>query len=188
MEFRSIDFWDEALWGKWRGVYEEAFGKKGGKRENIIRNMFRKKMCSFHIAIGEAEGVFAIALTGKLKGTKLLLIDYLAVPSRYQNKGYGRMMVEYIKKWATSNNQYDGIVIEVEAEKTQINQQRIQFWLKCGFTETEYVHDYKVVPEPYKAMYLRLSPHASMPEKDEEFFYLMGQFHRNSFQGAKNSK
>ena len=66
-------------------IYHEAFGEKGAKPEKVIRNMFHKQMCYFHIAQNESE-CYAIALSGKLKGTKLLLIDYLAVREKDQNK------------------------------------------------------------------------------------------------------
>lgn len=182
----TVDYWNEEIWQKWRKVYEEAFGS-GAKREPIIHNMFRKQMCSFHIGFNNSE-VFVIALTGKLDGTRLLLIDYLAVAEKHRKKGYGKMMVEYIKKWAINSTLYDGIVIEVEAEATAINQKRVQFWLQCGFTETEYIHDYKVVPEPYKAMYIKLVPHAFIPDQEEKFFTLMGKFHKKSFQGIELGK
>lgn len=182
-----MDYWDDEIWQKWRIVYEEVFGSKGAKPEQVIQNMFRKQMCSFHIGINGSE-VYVIALTGKLNGTSLLLIDYLAVAKKHQNKGYGKLMVDYIREWAVNSKQYDGIVIEVEAESTPINQKRVQFWLQCGFILTKYIHDYKVVPEPYRAMYVKLIPNACIPEKEEEFFQLMGKFHRKSFQGVELEK
>ena len=61
--------------------------KQGAKPEKVIRNMFQKQMCFFHIAQNESE-VYAIALSGKLKGTKMLLIDYLAVRREKSKQGY----------------------------------------------------------------------------------------------------
>lgn len=183
MEFMTFAEWNEDVWEVWREVYEEAFGDKHAKVEKIIRNMFRKKMCAFHVAMEHSE-VTAIALSGRLQGTRMLLIDYIAVRKKVQNKGIGRRMVDYLKNWALENQQYDSILIEVEAEDTPENRARIRFWQKCGFRLTDYIHDYKVVPEPYRAMYLKLVPNAVIPEKEEDFFLYLGKFHRECFQGA----
>ncbi len=70
MEFRTVESWDEDFWGKWREIYYEAFGKTNAKPEKVIRNMFQKQMCFFHIAQNKSE-VQAIALSGKLQGTRI---------------------------------------------------------------------------------------------------------------------
>jgi ribosomal protein S18 acetylase RimI-like enzyme len=183
LEFKTVERWDEELWEKWRGVYHEAFGEQGAKSEKIIRNMFRKQMCFFHIAQVESE-VCAIALSGKLKGTRILLIDYLAVREKDRNRGVGMMMIDYLKSWSTTDREFDSIVIEVEAELTPANLARIRFWKKCGFMLTEYIHHYRVVPEPYQAMFIKLVPEAELPEKGEELFTCIERFHRESFRGA----
>lgn len=183
MEFRTGETWDEDLWAKWREIYHEAFGKTSAKPEKVIRNMFKKQMCFFHIAQNKSE-VQAIALSGKLQGTRMLLIDYLAVREKDRNRGLGRLMIEYMKTWSASKNKFDGIVIEVEAEKTAENLARIQFWEKCGFTLTQYIHHYRVVPEPYQAMFLKLVPEAVLPEKGEDFFASIERFHQKSFRGV----
>lgn len=183
MEFTTVEQWDEELWKKWRVVYHQTFGEKGAKPEKIIRNMFRKQMCFFHIAQGESE-IYAIALSGKLRGTRILLIDYLAVREKDRNRGVGRMMIDYIKSWSITDRKFESIVIEVEAENTAENLARIQFWKKCGFMLIEYIHHYRVVPEPYQAMFLKLVPEAEVPENGEEFFTRIERFHRESFRGA----
>jgi GNAT superfamily N-acetyltransferase len=183
VEFKTVEQWDEEVWKKWRGVYHEAFGEKGAKPEKIIRNMFRKQMCFFHIAQDESE-VSVIALSGKLQAKRILLIDYLAVREKDRNRGVGRMMIDYITSWSITNRKFESIVIEVEAERTVENLARIQFWKKCGFTLTDYIHDYRVVPEPYQAMFLKVVPEAEVPEKGEELFPFLERFHRESFRGA----
>ena len=175
--------WDEEVWKKWKVIYHEAFGENGAKPEKVIRNMFHKQMCYFHIAQNESE-CYAIALSGKLKGTRLLLIDYLAVCEKDQNRGIGRMMVDYIKSWSITNREFDGILIEVEADHTVENLARIEFWKGCGFTLNDYIHHYRVVPEPYQAMYLHINPEVVLPDKGEVFFMWMEQFHKKSFRGA----
>ena len=85
MEFRTVESWDEDFWAKWKEVYYEAFGQTNAKPEKVIRNMFQKQMCFFHIVQNKSE-VQAIALSGKLQGTRLLLIDYLAVREKDRNQ------------------------------------------------------------------------------------------------------
>lgn len=183
MDYITIESWDEEWWEKWREIYQEAFGETNAKPEKIIRNMFRKQMCFFHIAQNES-GVQAIALSGKIDGTRMLLIDYHAVRAKNRNQGVGRLMVEYISQWAIAVGKFDSIVIEVEAENTANNLARIEFWEKCGFTLTEYIHHYRVVPEPYQAMFLKLVPEAVLPENGEELFPFIEKFHQKSFRGA----
>ncbi|WP_338447849.1 GNAT family N-acetyltransferase [Niallia oryzisoli] len=183
MEFITIDYWDDEVWEVWCPIYEAAFGKKNGKQKHIIRNMFLKSPCFFHIG-RDHTGVQVIALTGKLPQLEVLLIDYLAVSKKRRNEGIGRTMVQYLKKWAMETGKFDGIVIEAEADDTQENEERIRFWLKCGFNKTEYIHQYKVVPEPYRAMYIKLKTEADIPKRGEDWFRHIGLFHRQSFQGA----
>ncbi len=184
MEFKTIEHWDEELWKKWRDIYNEAFGQKSGKPERILRNMFQKQMCFFHLVQHESE-VSAIALSGKLQGTRVLLIDYLAVREKDRNHGIGKMMVGYIKSWSIKNGNIESIVIEVEAEHTAVNLARIGFWKKCGFTLTDYIHHYRVVPEPYQAMFCKLVPEAEVLENGEELFSLIERFHKKSFRGVR---
>ena len=183
MIFRTVDHWEEELWQKWQIVYDEAFDHKKAKSKKIIQNMFQKQTCYFHIAMDGSE-VCAIALSGKLPGTSLLLIDYFAVRGTKRNQGIGKLMLEYLEGWAIESGQFDCMVIEVEAEQTEENLARIQFWKKCGFTLTSYIHHYKVVPEPYQALYRKLCPEAAIPDKEETFFRYIGKFHRKSFQGV----
>ena len=183
MIFRTVDYWEEEVWQKWRIVYDEAFDPKKAKSKKVIQNMFQKQTCHFHIAM-EGSEVCAIAISGQLPGTRLLLIDYFAVRGTRRNRGIGKLMLEYLKAWAIESGQFDCMVIEVEAEQTEENLARIQFWKKCGFTLTSYIHHYKVVPEPYQALYRKLYPEAAIPEREEAFFRYIGKFHRKSFQGV----
>ncbi|WP_428908365.1 GNAT family N-acetyltransferase [Niallia sp. Krafla_26] len=185
MEFITIDQWDEDVWEKWKVVYHEAFGSSNGKQKMVIRNMFFKKMCRFHYLM-ENGVIIAVALSGILNGSNLLLIDYLAVSQKVQGRGVGKKMMFEIKKWGSEHG-FTGILIEVEAEETVENIRRIQFWKKCGFTETDYVHNYKIVPETYKAMYMTFYENAELPDREEDFFLLLSNFHQKSFRGANQS-
>jgi GNAT superfamily N-acetyltransferase len=181
LEIKTIAQWDEQLWDLVRPIYQEGFAKKGAKPEKIIRNMFRQQLCFLHIGFLKGQ-VASIALTGKLKETRVLLIDYLAVSEVYRNHGYGRKMVACIQDWALSSGNYDSLLIEVESEETTENLARINFWKKCGFTQTDYLHQYIWVPETYLAMYKKLRPGANLSEDGRVLFQYISQFHKASYQ------
>jgi GNAT superfamily N-acetyltransferase len=183
MAFKTVNYWDEKLWQQVNGIYLQAFAEKGAKPEKIIRNMFRKQICFLHMAI-EGEEVLAMALTGKLKSLQVLLIDYLAVREDLRGEGIGDKLLDYIKKWSIVDGDFEGLLIEVEAEVIPENLARIDFWEKSGFTLTSYIHHYIWVHEPYRAMYLKLQPDAALHDNGEELFKYIGEFHKASYQGS----
>ncbi|MBV7506585.1 GNAT family N-acetyltransferase [Bacillus sp. sid0103] len=184
MEFKTLNQWDARLWNEQVGpIYHKAFDGKGAKPEKIIRNMFRKQLCYLHIGIVESH-VVAMGLTGKLEGTDALIIDYLTVASKWQHRGIGLKMMNYISDWALTKLRVKSLVIEVESADTPETLARNQFWEKCGFTMTDYIHDYIWVPESYRAMYVTLVPDTNLPKHGEELFKYIERFHKASYQGA----
>lgn len=179
MEFRTVDYWDEELWKKGSMIYYQAFGEHG-KSEKIIRNMFQKQICYLHV-IEQDSTVIAIAITGKLKEVRALLIDYLAVKQDVRNQGIGLQFMDFLKIWCLTEGRFDSMIIEVEAERTSENLARIRFWEKCGFTLTDYIKKYIWVPEPYQAMYHNLHHNAKLPSDGETLFQYIAQFHKQSF-------
>ncbi|WP_458413541.1 GNAT family N-acetyltransferase [Schinkia sp. CFF1] len=187
MRFQTTDVWDEELWSKANGIYEEAFGKHHPKSAAIIRNMFAKGLCSLHVVFEEWEGnsiAIGMALTGKLSSIHSLVIDYLAVKNTYRNKGIGVLFVNYLKNWAQTEMGCDSMILEIEVSDDPFHHQRLRFWEKCGFKTTDYVHDYKVVPEPYQAMYQKLTPNSKISSDGRELFKHLSNFHRKCFQGS----
>ncbi|MGG3467123.1 GNAT family N-acetyltransferase [Neobacillus pocheonensis] len=183
MEFKTLYHWDDKIWELVSPIYHQAFAEKGAKPEKIIRNMFQKGICFLHLGIKNGK-VVSMALTGKLKGIHALLIDYIAVHEDWQNHGYGLRMMNGIKDWALSSGTFDSLLIEVESEVTSENLARINFWKKCGFKLTDYIHHYIWVPEPYQAMYLKLQTDAEINGDGELLFKYIGQFHKVSYQGS----
>jgi len=184
LEFNTISKWDAQIWkDQISPIYHRAFDGKGAKPEKIIRNMFRKQLCYLHIGIEENQ-VVAMALTGILEGTDALIIDYLAVDSMWQHRGIGMKMMQYIQEWALTKGNVKSMVIEVESEETPETLARNQFWKKCGFIMTEYIHHYIWVLESYRAMYLILVPDTNIPKHGEELFKYIERFHKASYQGA----
>ncbi|MDQ0200116.1 GNAT family N-acetyltransferase [Neobacillus ginsengisoli] len=180
MKLITIDQWDKEIWEMASPVYQQAFGGKGAKPEKIIQNMLMKRICYLHLAI-IGEDVLGMALTGKLKGTSALLIDYLTVHKDWRNKGLGLKIMDLLKDWAATEGNFDSMVIEVESDKHPQNAARIQFWEKCGFSLTEYIHHYKWVPESYQAMYLKLHIDSLLPIEGEVLFKYIGEFHKASY-------
>ena len=190
LTYRTFDYWDEEIWNRARPIYEEAFGKHGAKSTAVICNMFRKQMIFLHIVMDETENnpkVVGMAITGKLKVLNSLLIDYLAIKKSFRDQGIGALFVQYIKDLALSKFDCDSMILEIEATEDPVYQKRIQFWEKCGFHLTVYIHDYKVVPEPYQAMYQKLTPQSNITMEGKELFKHLGHFHRKCFQGVKNN-
>jgi GNAT superfamily N-acetyltransferase len=180
VRFITVDQWDDGLWEKANTVYEEAFGKSGAKTEKIIRNMFTKGICFLHILFVDDDAI-GMAITGKLKHTRYLLIDYLAVRFDNRRHGVGKRLLDYIKEWSKLEHQLEAIIIEVESDPTPENLARIKFWQKNEFQLTDYIHHYIWVPEPYLAMYCLLDAQAKIPKNGEALFQLIVQFHKESF-------
>src|SRR5258708_137148 len=99
MEYKTTAEWDETIWLKAECIYQQAFPKEGRKSRAIIRRMLEKNMCQLHIIIEDNE-VIAMALTAMDQQTFVLIIDYIAIKEDLRSKGYGKLLINYIKKWA----------------------------------------------------------------------------------------
>ncbi len=181
MQFQTVEKWDELLWNQAEKIYEDAFPAHSRKKRTMIQRMFEKRICFLHIAYLENDMV-AMALSGKNDNPDILILDYLAVKRNYQHHGIGSKFVEYIKNWAQNYKKYSLIIVEVEADKDLVNEMRIEFWSKCGFQLTDYVHSYFWVPEKYKAMYYSLKSTHS-PTGQELFLYIT-EFHKKGYRGT----
>jgi GNAT superfamily N-acetyltransferase len=184
MHFLTKDEWDEELWQTVRNIYHDAFANHGGKPEKVLRNMFVNCHCHLHVII-DRNCPIGMAITGEINGSKVLIIDYLAIKPNYRGQGLGENFFHYIKTWATLQEYYDYLLLEVEINQSKESSNRIQFWEKCGFTMLrDYIHQYIWVPEPYQAMHLSLYEQLRTPFNGKQAFKYITAFHRKSFRGT----
>jgi GNAT superfamily N-acetyltransferase len=156
MLFTTLDQLDDQLWPLANELYHRSFPKEGRKPDPIITGMFTRMNCFLHTLTDDGT-VEAMALSGLTGGGRILLIDYIAVSESRRGEGIGSQFIEAITDWAHNEKQLDGLLIEVESERSPVNEQRIRFWERNGFTITDYEHPYIWVPEPYRAMYKQLN-------------------------------
>jgi GNAT superfamily N-acetyltransferase len=184
MEFITTKQWDEDLWKKTRDIYNVAFGEHATKPEKIIRNMFANNLSTLHVLM-ENDEVLAMALTGSMPGSSVLLLDYLAVPKGLRGHGIGKEICDYVIDWARSEHQFKRILVEVECDETPENKARIHFWEKCGFQLLDdYQHCYKWGPQNYMAMVLYLKNKPAAPLKGEDCLIYMATFHKESYKNG----
>ncbi|RKP58079.1 GNAT family N-acetyltransferase [Cohnella endophytica] len=186
MDYHTTNQWDENIWREAERVYIEAFPEHGRKSRAVVRRMFERKLCTLHTWT-EGMTTIAMALTAIDSSTRLLVIDYLAVREDKRGKGLGRACLADISVWAVTKAHCQGIVIEVEAEDTIENAERIKFWEKVGFRLTDYVHPYIWVPETYRAMYLNLedSQAETYGANDGKLlFRAITRFHEKAYRGG----
>jgi GNAT superfamily N-acetyltransferase len=181
MEFITTEQWNESLWRLIGHVYREAF-PRGAKTEPILRSMLDRRIAWLHAGLEDGYAS-AMAVTGIVfEGTnKVLIIDYLAVRRDLRGQGVGSQFLDKIREWAQREHGVHVIVIEVEAEDTEENANRMSFWEKCGFRPTDYVHKYIWVPEPYLAMALPLDNAYTIPEDGKTLFRYIVKFHEKAY-------
>jgi GNAT superfamily N-acetyltransferase len=168
------------LWRKAAVIYDSSFPEHGRKPEQIIRRMFRRKLCRLHLAF-DGEETVAMALSGMDRQYEALVIDYLAVAESRRGTGLGRRFLESIRQETAEREICRGIIVEAEAEETPVNLGRIRFWQSCGFKLTDYVHQYIWVPEPYRALVLSLPEMEPLPEDGRELFGAIIRFHEQAY-------
>ncbi len=185
LELYTASEWSEDLWTKIRPVYEASFPEHIRKPERIVRNMMAKMDVFLHE--GTVDGATcSMALTGLSADSRLLIIDYLAVSPPFRSRGAGRQTVRAIAEWAANTYGVQGLLIEAEADDSEIGRSRTRFWQSCGFEITDYVHSYIWVPEKYRAMLLDLQPESApddqkLPRDGRRLFDAIEAFHRASF-------
>jgi len=178
---RAADNWDKEIWAIANEIYVEAFPEHGRKSEAIIRRMFERHLCSLHAWRLQCKAV-AMALTSYDERSQALILDYLAVKQTVRDRGIGRKCVEQLREWAeTTYPGCLGILIEVEADDSSRNEERIRFWEKTGFRLTDYVHSYIWVPETYRAMKLSFDPEHPLSDDGKQLFKAITRYHERAY-------
>lgn len=181
LDFMTYDRWDDALWAAIEPLYREAF-PHGAKPVNILKAMLDRKIAWLHVGYQDSR-ITAMAVTG-LSGSgteRLLIIDYMAIDVELRGQGLGRQFLEQIRDWSVREHHIQAILIEVEAGNTEEDAARVHFWERCGFTATDYVHQYIWVPEPYRAMVLPISRDFAIVDDVQSLFRHITRFHMKSF-------
>ena len=182
IRYKTVTIWNENDWSAAAPLYDEAFPPQGRKTARHIRRILDTLSGALHLAEDPSGETAAMAVTGNLPELGAMLIDYIAVRGTMRGRGVGRGMVEYLEKTARQNGKR-AVVVEIEADPTPANERRERFWTSLGFTRTEYVHRYRWVPEPYRALYKPLREDAALPLVGEVLFRSITAFHRNIWQG-----
>ena len=72
---------------------------------------------------------------------ELNFIEHFAIDPKYRSQGYGKMVLDTIKK-----QQEYPLVLEVEEPSDSISKRRIEFYQRCGFT----LHNNPYLQPPYR--------------------------------------
>ncbi|WKL02172.1 GNAT family N-acetyltransferase [Paenibacillus amylolyticus] len=171
LEFTTIEEWDEALWARMERIYHEAF-QSGAKTKTILQYAGPEDWLFTHGRASWRSGCDGCYWTGGKVADRILIIDYLAVEQKLRGWGIGTWMLEQLRAWALREHRIKGMIIEAEFGTTEAHQERIQFWQRNGFILTSYVHQYRMVPEPYQAMMLPLDTSTHVPDDGEALFPL----------------
>ncbi|OWA37786.1 hypothetical protein B9G55_07025 [Saccharibacillus sp. O16] len=185
LQLNTTSSWSDALWMQLYPIYEASFPEHIRKPERIVRNMLTNMDVFLHEGTLDGRGC-SMALTGLLRDSGLLLVDYLAVSPAVRHQGIGRQTLQAIADWAKATYQIQGLLIEAEVDESEEGRSRIHFWEGCGFEPTEYVHSYVWIPEKYQAMLLDLQPESTpqeerLPRDGEKLFRSIEAFHRASY-------
>ncbi|GGD66858.1 GNAT family N-acetyltransferase [Paenibacillus nasutitermitis] len=176
----STENLNHELWPEARRLYHQAFPQEGRKSDAVIKRMFERRIGMLHMGqLGQQ--VAAMAITGISDDGRVLLIDYLTVREDLRGQGIGVAFVDAVSRWAMEEQGLEGMLIEVEADGSPVNAERVRFWGNCGFTPTEYVHSYRWVPEPYRAMYRWFKQGSDLPVDGEILFRYITGFHHKAY-------
>ncbi|WP_058304132.1 GNAT family N-acetyltransferase [Gorillibacterium timonense] len=191
IEIIAYPRWEEAAWSELGPIYRDSF-PHGAKPEAILRRMIDRGLAVLHGAYRKGEAV-GMAVTGfsreeaddvddtDKEQKPRMIIDYLAVRQDIRGLGIGKQLFDGLKAWAVASEGIGSILIEAEAEDTPENRKRMQFWECLGFQSTSYIHQYRWVPEPYRALLLPLDLNALVQDDGKALFREITRFHELSF-------
>lgn len=117
--------------------YNKIFPDNERKPYTILKDTYTKGMLDF-IEIQDNEQFVGFVIIDHIPDNPYILLDYLAILPKFQNKGYGSRALELLSKMY---KEYDGLFIEVEKICEAIDkedeiqrQRRIKFYENVGCT------------------------------------------------------
>lgn len=113
-------------WGKAMEIYDTSFPPEEKRpHKQHIQLMKKNNLYHFYTAM-EEQTVIGIIILWKLQ--KFIFLDYLATLPNVRNKGYGKRIVEQLKKLVDNT-----IILEVELPDNDLTKRRIDFYTRLGF-------------------------------------------------------
>ena len=132
-------------------LYIEGFNMHYEKRKDIFSEKSRDELKDNLIeminnpnetvfVIDDNEKIIGYAATQfKDKATKAIWIDEIVIDINYQNKGYGKTLIDEICKYARQNK-----CVRVELNCWCFNSNAIEFYNKLGFIEQRVIYERKI--------------------------------------------
>ena len=115
--------------------YEKIFPKTERKSYESIVKLYKNNILEL-IEIKNENIFIGFILINKLKNNPYIQLDYFAILSKYQRKGYGKQALELLKE---VYKDYDGIFIEIEKlglgeneKENEIRRKRASFYESMG--------------------------------------------------------
>lgn len=116
--------------------YVKLFPEVERKSYRCIKKTVKNKISKI-IEIVADEQFVGFMIINTLENNPYVQLDYLAILSNHQNKGYGKEAIKLLKK---QYENYNGIFIEVEKlglgkneEENRIREKRVSFYENLGF-------------------------------------------------------
>lgn len=132
-------------------LYIEGFNVHYEKRKDIFseKTIDELKGNLIEMINNPDENVFVIDDNGKIigyaatkfkdKATRAIWIDEIVIDINYQNKGYGKILIDEICKYAKQNK-----CVRVELNCWCFNSNAIEFYNKLGFIQQRIVYEKKI--------------------------------------------
>lgn len=133
--------------------YLKLFPKSERKSLELIQKTYNQGIAKIIEIIEEKEFV-GFLIINTLKNSPFAILDYFAILSKYQDKGYGSKALELLKE---QYKEEKGIFIEVEKpglgeddKENEIREKRAKFYERIGFNKLGFDLDlFKVIYSAY---------------------------------------
>lgn len=133
--------------------YLKTFPKEERKPYKLLEKLYNRGILKT-IQILDEDTFVGFILVNSVKNNKCLLVDYFAILSEHQDKGYGTKAIQMLRE---SSKEYYGIFIEVDKEdlgtdanENKLRRRRIEFYERLGFYRLNFdINLFNVIFTPY---------------------------------------